>query len=136
MVWEMVHFAALPMLAGKVTISASTLVSLAESLLRSLPSSSQDPSPSAESARALSDHLIDAVWAADAALDEQINDITTKTTALTSELKEKAGDDASKEPAKTEWEIKAEAVKARLEKDKETLVEIVKGYMVCPCCLL
>ncbi|VDB90065.1 unnamed protein product [Peniophora sp. CBMAI 1063] len=132
MVWEMLHFAALPMLAGSVTIEASTLVGFAEAMLRSLPSSSQDPSPSAESARALSDHLIDAVWATDAALDEQITDITARTTALNAETTEKEGEDATnkeKDAGQTEWEIKAQAVKAKLEKDKETLVEVVKGYM-------
>ncbi|KZV72082.1 hypothetical protein PENSPDRAFT_733684 [Peniophora sp. CONT] len=128
MVWETLHFAALPMLGGSANIGGSTLVALAESLLRALPSSSQDPTPSAESARALSDHLIDAVWSADAALDEQISDITTRTTALKVDGESEEGA-AEKDAEKTEWENKAQALKTRLEKDKETLVEVVKGYM-------
>ncbi|KAI0032028.1 transcription factor/nuclear export subunit protein 2-domain-containing protein, partial [Vararia minispora EC-137] len=101
---------------GSPPLSVPALVSFARSMLHALPSSSHDTLPSASNAQALSELLVDTIWALDAQIDDHIADTKASASA--------AGE--GKEDAKEADVVAAQKAKAALEKDKETLAELVK----------
>ncbi|KAI0047273.1 hypothetical protein FA95DRAFT_1664524 [Auriscalpium vulgare] len=108
--------ATLSIWAQGTPLPPSGLVAFIQTTLGSLPSSSQDASPAPSSAHALGEILVDAIWS----LDSQLDDIAAEAKVATASSEET---DVAGAGAKVASLLKT---KAAAEKDKETLVELVK----------
>jgi hypothetical protein len=114
--WQTLLNAVLSTWTETPALNVPALVTFAESMLRALPSSSHDTSPSSSNTQAFSELLVDAIWAADSQLDDILVDAKAAIAAAEASGGEGLGE--------------AQKLKTRLEKDKEILVEVVKRLLV------
>jgi len=117
--WQSILGATLSIWTGSSSLEVAAVATFARSMLHALPSSSHDTSPSASNAQALSELLVDAIWALDTQIDDLLMD--AKATLATG--------DASEGAKEAEVAVMQKA-KAKLEKDKETLADLVKRLSV------
>jgi hypothetical protein len=119
--WQTLLNAALSTWSGPVPLSVPALAAFARSTLHALPSSSHDTSPSPSGAHALSELLVDAVWALDTQTEDYLADAKAAVTAAEAAAEVKEAQVAA-----------AQTARAQFEKDKETLAELVRRLSVRP----
>lgn len=100
-------------------LNPDAFVTFVQSVMESLPSSSQSTNPSI--VKIFGDYLVDMIWSMDSELDEILADARLTITSC--------GDAATSNLATVL--AKTKKVKQNAESDKETLTVIVKKLLVC-----